>query len=201
MPEHESNRIQQLEARYSHLDDRVTSMATDVAGIKVTLEGITPAIENLAKRVNAPRHTNWIGLVSAFAACTMLIVGGGVSYVGLSLSPVWTEVEQNRVVTEHNRQMLERSAAVIAESRADIGSLGSKISHIDELHHGIDNRVQSLSGDVSKLHTLEPRVIRLEEFRDRAMYEHGMAAETGNRVDDIDNRGSRVWNRRPQGRE
>lgn len=199
MPEIEHARVQQLESRYAHLDDRVSSMATDVAGIKVTLEGLIPSIENLAKRVNTPHQTNWIGLVSAFAACSMLIVGGGVSYVGLSLSPVWTEVEQNRLATEHNRQLLERRGTLIAESRAGLEGLGSKVDHLDELHHHVHDRVTDLSAGVSRLGAIEPRLLRLEEFRDRALYEQGRGSELGNRVEDIDNLGSRVHNRRAIG--
>lgn len=98
-----------LDGRVSHLDSRVSQLSQDTASIVTKLDGMADALDSVVKRVNAPSHTNWIGLVGATVSVIILMAG----FVQMRMVPVEHDVNQNEDLLTEVLQLVNEEAKVV----------------------------------------------------------------------------------------
>lgn len=158
-------RVETLEARYQHLDDRVSAMAADMSSIKTSVEGLVTAVGQLS----SPRPTNWVGI----GTLVLSIVIGVSQYVDLRLAPVLLEQDRAHSARDEYDKLHSRRGEIIGSALSRIDMLEEKTYHMDGLRH-----------------ELESRVVELEK---KSAAAHVSRMAIGDYVRDVDQLGSRRW--------
>lgn len=138
--EHHQQRIGSLEARYSHLDNRVSSIAEDMSAVKSSVDALVGAMDKVTTRINQPNQTNWVGM----AALAISIMLAGSQYVDLRLNPVKAETITNYNEIHDLRETVVARGEVVGDFSARLNNLEASFSHLDSQFHSLENNVNAL---------------------------------------------------------
>lgn len=85
-----SDKVNTLEFRVRHLDDRVGAMGADIAGINATMHTVVTSLEDISRRVNEPQKTQWQSIIAAISLALTLAI----TFTHLSTSPISAQMAQ-----------------------------------------------------------------------------------------------------------
>ena len=128
---HLEGRYSHLDGRVAHLDSRVNEIATDMAGLKTSMDNVVRAVGVLTDRATNPSPTNWVGIGSLLLA----LMVGGAGFVSLRMTPIEVDVQRMEGYWDKWGNVLQERGAFIAEAgaiveynSADIKSLWVEVS-------------------------------------------------------------------------
>lgn len=133
--------VDNLEARYRHLDREVGSLREDVAGHTATLNQMNTLLQDIAKTVNAPKRTEWQAMIAA----ATLVFGMAASYSTLSTRPIESDLQrvvnlQNEVISESNNY-----AQLVGNLQAKVGMQSKLIADSNAVHKELHQKIYELS--------------------------------------------------------
>lgn len=163
-----------LDSRVSHLDNRVSALSQDTASIVTKLDGMSGQLDSVVRRVNAPSHTNWIGLIGATVSVIVLMAG----FVQMRLVPTEHDVSRNEEAMAAVLQLLNEEAKVVHTNEALRDMHQAKLAKIFDYLDEHDERIRGV----------EVKAAAAEVSR-RAI---------GDFLRDVDKYGSRRWIEQPR---
>ena len=166
---HLEGRYQTLGRRVDHLDNRVSAMAEDMSSIKTSMDSIVRSVTTLTDRAANPTPTNWVGIGSLLLA--LVLAGGG--FVTLTTAPLQEAVRHLQVKDQANDDLH-------AERGQVIGHYGTYME---------DNR-SGISENREEIRRLREQILTLSNNQ---AYNAGTSDALKERVEGIDNYGSRRW--------
>lgn len=169
MSTHLEGRYQTLDRRVDHLDGRVSSMAEDMSSIKTSMESIVSSVNQLTQRAQNPTPTNWVGIGSLLLA--LVIAGGG--FVTLTTEPIAEDVYE-----------LHRKDQANDDLHSERGEIIGAVSTLVK-----DNR-EELTRARARIEKMEEQIMTLATNQ---AYNAGTSDALKERVEGIDNYGSRRW--------
>lgn len=126
----ESARIASLESRYSHLDNRVSSIAEDMSAIKATLATLVHGVEDITDRVNAPSQVNLIAIGSFVVALVLAFS----QYIDLRLTPINDKVVENyEEIRNHTAIQIQRSKE-LGTAQAQLQQLQKELDRLNQAY-------------------------------------------------------------------
>lgn len=142
-------RVSSLETRVIHLDSIVGQVMQSQAAVQATLDTVVANLDKVSTRINQPNNTNWWGMISSFAAITLLLAGG----VLMKTEPITNNLE-------FVRQAAAANTAVIAVRSHDLGVITSDNAH----------QAQTIG---SLLSTADQQAKAIAELQERSAYLEG----------------------------
>ena len=152
---------------------RLGTVEREVAGLTAKLDSVLTSLDRIARRNDQP--FNYIGFGSLIVAVLL--------YMQTTLDPVAEKADLALA------QLQERQALVFG-TPPRIHAAEDRIANQDKLMTDFAQRLARAEG---KTELADSLLIRLEEFSRSAAYIHGQREALENRVNDIDNLGSRYW--------
>lgn len=106
--EMEHAKIEHLEARYLHLDDRVGRMSEDVSSVKATLGSVVDALNRLSVDLK-PQPVSvatWLGIGLVILGMVGSSIWGMQTYVGMQIAPLGDRVFSLEEITHERTQII-----------------------------------------------------------------------------------------------
>lgn len=211
---------QDLREMVYHTDARVTAMEGQISTIGQNQLRSEQKIDNLITYLNQPKHINWAAWVGVGLTAIIMMVGGlfGVAqYVALVNEPQIQDIHYNRDQMQDYRAFQREMHYEVGRTveneqhfQSEIDKLWDHIHALEEADKDVYKEIRELIDRIARWEVgskatgnyaqeLSDRLDRLKnvvrDFQNEAQYIHGQREELGRRVDDIDNLGSRRWNR------
>jgi hypothetical protein len=110
--EMEHAKIEHLEARYLHLDDRVGRMSEDVSSVKATLGSVVDALNRLSSDLKPQpvAVATWIGVGLVILGMMGSMVWGIQAYVGGQVLPMSDRITAQEVMTRARGEVMVQQA-------------------------------------------------------------------------------------------
>lgn len=163
------SRYVSLGRRVDHLDNRVSSMAEDMSSIKTSMDAIVQSVGELTHRAHNPTPTNWVGIGSLMLA--LVIAGGG--YVTLTAEPMQRSIAALALKDQANDDLHAKRGEVIGKANAVITDNTGEIISLWQEMNKLKDKVETLGHNQA--------------------YNAGTSDALKERVEGIDNYGSRRW--------
>lgn len=133
-------RLSAVERRVVHLDESISTIGRNQAGMQSTLNSVNDTLSQLSGRINEPNNTNWFGVISATVA-VVAIMGAGVV---MKVNPIDNRTHMNSMDIKAQTQVLADRGAAITGATILIDNLTDQLKHLDEQHHVTQEKVSEL---------------------------------------------------------
>ena len=142
----DQDQIRHLEARYSHLDQRVGTISEDLSSMKATLGGVVDTLNRVANdlKPQPASVTAWLGVALVVAGMLGSTAWGVQQYVGMQLNPVQDRITELREGVVTNKEFRHQMHFEIGKLQHTDKVHDEKLYHYDELMHKSDDRVNEL---------------------------------------------------------
>lgn len=211
---------QELREMVYHTDARVTAMEGSLSSLAANQQRTESKIDQVITTLTQPKNVNWAAWVGICISVLVTLVAGTIGftqYISLTQEPIKKEVEYNRDQTNDARRFQREAHYEFGVTHKNQEVVTREIDKLWEHVHNLEDRDEVLTDRIAEnaLKAAEAKVSRramgdymqeksnevehLKEtvrvFQSEAQYVHGQRQGLDKQVQQIDNQGSRVWNK------